>query len=434
MPAQNKRRRVSILSLPVVVVTGFLLVAKLAAWQRSDLIADLADCIAHGETREAVDAVSKLSAMPTPPIRVLVSAAASDEHETAEAAQVAIDKLLRRWQREIEAKQRTSTIANQLSELALLLADKRKEFSEPDHRWLESAARKILRIANKFPPKKTPLVAVHCDALLTAVGSEKRRTAADAETTSANVVDSDAASHSANSAGVKHDGSTVEPTTTGNKTDPADLKDVPIDSDRSTVGPKKEDVSSEPISSRPSLPRQVELPPMLRILPPMRSPVVSKESEWTGDTAPESHSTLPSADIAFRGQLTSVDSRELLQSWLKADGSLAALPIEQELARREFGTITKQLVAQYFSDDPRLRMRLVDRVLAQPGAGSNAWLLLLAEDADADVRLFAVTFMATSNDAVLVDKAWQLTIRDRDPRIADLAGRLRERRTGTFRR
>jgi hypothetical protein len=36
--------------------------------------------------------------------------------------------------------------------------------------------------------------------------------------------------------------------------------------------------------------------------------------------------------------------------------------------------------------------------------------------------------MATSDDAQLIEKAWQVSIRDRDPRIAGLAGRLRERR------
>src|SRR6185369_15459689 len=45
------------------------------------------------------------------------------------------------------------------------------DFSDSDHEWLESTARKILRIADKFPPKQTPLVAVHCDAVLTAIGA-----------------------------------------------------------------------------------------------------------------------------------------------------------------------------------------------------------------------------------------------------------------------
>jgi hypothetical protein len=39
-----------------------------------------------------------------------------------------------------------------------------------------------------------------------------------------------------------------------------------------------------------------------------------------------------------------------------------------------------------------------------------------------------LTIMATSDDPLLLDKAWQVALHDRDPRIAGLAERLRERR------
>ena len=56
-----------------------------------------------------------------------------------------------------------------------------------------------------------------------------------------------------------------------------------------------------------------------------------------------------------------------------------------------------------------------------------------ADDEDVDVRLVAVTIMATSNDRQLIEKAWQVAIRDHDPRIAGLAERLRTRRDGARR-
>ena len=131
--------------------------------------------------------------------------------------------------------------------------------------------------------------------------------------------------------------------------------------------------------------------------------------------------------------IAATDSRELLRKWLASENG-DAQAIERELSKRGFGKLSKPLVQQFFSEKPQDRMRLVDHVLAQPGGGSEAWLLLLAADSDPDVRLFAVTYMATSNNAVLVEKAWQVAIRDHDPRVADLAGRLRERREGTVRR
>ena len=136
MLAPSKRRRISFYSLPLVVAIGFAAGGRLAAWQRTDVIADLADRVAHGETAEATDAVHQLAAMPNPPLSILVAAATSDEHETAEAAQVAINRLLRRWQRQIEAKQRVSAVASQLARLAASAGRRAQRVSAADYPWL----------------------------------------------------------------------------------------------------------------------------------------------------------------------------------------------------------------------------------------------------------------------------------------------------------
>ena len=69
-------------------------------------------------------------------------------------------------------------------------------------------------------------------------------------------------------------------------------------------------------------------------------------------------------------------------------------------------------------------------LLAQPGVDARPWLVLLSDDEEADVRLAAVTVMATSNDPQLIEQAWQVVLHDRDPRIANLAPRLRARQSG----
>jgi hypothetical protein len=442
--------------LPVVVVIGFLLVAKLAAWQRSDLIADLADCISHGETRDAIEAVHKLATIPNPPIPVLVTAAAADEHETAGAAQVSIDRLLRRWQRDVESKKQYGTVAGQLSELAQSLAETQTEFSDSDHVWLESAVRKILRIANKFPPAKTPLVAVHCDAVLTAIGAGRFAARADEASDIDDfdgvftVIPQDEAASQpgfAPSTDAGQEGNrlanektqTVEsaltpfnpPATTepllhsGDNTADNAPDDTPTNELRSRSGGLDEDAASDRLSSSLGLARRsAGAPPIFRILPAMPIKELPNDGTASLRVTPDSRSRDPFAGAA---------SRELLKTWIGTESG-DAQPIERELARRGFGKLSKQLVQQFFSDNPQDRVRLVDKVLAQPGGGSEAWLLLLAGDSDPDVRLFAVTFMATSNNAALVEKAWQAAIRDHDPRVADLAGRLRERREGSLRR
>jgi hypothetical protein len=104
------------------------------------------------------------------------------------------------------------------------------------------------------------------------------------------------------------------------------------------------------------------------------------------------------------------------------------------LTYRGFGRLSGRLVEQLFSDDVEDRLRLVDDVLTAPGIDARPWLVLLADDDEADVRLLALTIMATSDDPTLLDKAWQVALHDRDPRIAGLAERLRERRDTAQRR
>jgi hypothetical protein len=161
--------------------------------------------------------------------------------------------------------------------------------------------------------------------------------------------------------------------------------------------------------------------------------VLPNDGNASSRQAPNSRTAVEGRVEASKDPLASADSRELLKKWIASEKD-EAQPIERELGRRGFGKLSKPLVRQFFSDNSQDRMRLIDNVLAQPGGGSEAWLILLASDADPDVRLFAVTFMATSNNAALVEKAWQMVIRDHDPRIADLASRLRERREGPLRR
>jgi hypothetical protein len=455
VPPQSKRRRLSLLTLPVVVAIGFLVVAKLTAWQRSDLIADLADCISHGETRDAIEAVQKLAAMPNPPIPVLVTAAASDEHETAGAAQVAIDRLLRRWQREIETKKRYSDIAGELSELAKSLSETLADFSDSDHEWLEATSRKILRIADKFPPEQTPLVAVNCDAVLTAIGAGRFPPKPDELTGGGDfdgvtVGNSDrkaipraSLGSSDGSPSTNDEGHSADAALTpfnppagsqplvhpGGDTAGKTADDPSVNELRSRNGGSG-DATTDQLSSQPG--RSAGAPPVFRILPAM--PInASPNGAESNRLTPDSRTTADGRSDPANNPLAGTDSRELLRTWLASENG-ETQPIERELARRGFGKLSRPIVRQFFSDNSQERMRMLDNVLAQPGGGSEAWLLMLAGDADPDVRLFAVTFMATSNNAALVEKAWQAAIRDRDPRVADLAGRLRERREGPIRR
>jgi hypothetical protein len=348
--------------------------------------------------------------------------------------------------------------------LAKSLAETQADFSDSDHAWLESTVRKILRIADKFPPTKTPLVAVHCDAVLTAIGAGRFPARPDelpfvddfdgvitgmpdrrpfpqpsAPQSVENV-------HEAIQGAIEKALSTetmlapidpsemTEPLLRNDNDAPNDLTGDPFDiEERDGNSGSESDFALDRMSMAPGLSRRITVPPMLRVPPAMPIKSLPNHHENSNGPKPDVRTFAQDRSDAATDPIASTDSRELLQKWLASEHGDAQL-FERELSKRGFGKLSKPLVQQFFSNQPQDRVRLVDNVLAQPGSGSEAWLLLLAGDSDPDVRLFAVTFMATSNNAALVEKAWQVAIRDHDPRVADLAGRLQEKREGPLRR
>jgi hypothetical protein len=428
------KRRATLYTLPLIIVIGFLSVAGLAAWQRSEAIADLADQVAHGEKSEATAAVRKLAAISNPPLAILVGAAASDERAAAEAAQVSINRLLGQWQRSVDKKKRINTIAGQVTELATELARQRRAFLPADYPWLSSTTRRILQIAAKCPPKKTPLVALRCDEILAVAGTTAFDTPAVA----------------GNSPSLKQT-PTNENRTSAQPTDNRSAQQVRLENEfskfpaqRSTTGAAP---ATPPAKNAPSQPQVAESestpntlggettpaapasePAPLYQTPDWALPVFRIAPTLTSSTdAPEEVAATDankSADVATENPTA---TKTLIAKWSDATGT-SKRELEEELADRGFRRLPPRVVKQYLSSSISERTRVVDSVLTEPGVDARPWLLLLADDDNPDIRLLAVTVMATSDDQSLVEAAWQVALNDQDPRIADLAGRLRLKR------
>jgi hypothetical protein len=361
--------------------------------------------------------------MPRVPVSILVRAATSADRNVAEEAQLCIGRLLRRAQRDLDADRRARTVARQLAELAEALDAQQAMFSPADDAWVFSTTRKVLRLANRIPPRHAPLVAVQCDAILAKTAA---REAAAGRHVEKDADDSDparqASAHeempvaSAQGSRPQLHSSTVP-----------DLTGIGEPSATGSVEASAE-ISAEEFINDPW--RSSWSHPIFRMMPakPIHEP--PREAPKSPTTPSPADETPPLDLPTASAPLAELDSRELLRRWLEAEGG-EVFPLEDELTRRGFGRLSERLVVQLFSADSADRLALVDDVLTEPGIDARPWLILLSEDSDADVRLLAVTIMATSNDAALVEKAWQVSIRDEDSRIARLAGRLRERRSGT---
>ena len=466
MSAPTKRRHACYyLSFPLVIAIVFLLVAQLAAWQRAEIVAELANRVAHHETHEASAALRQLAAMPRPPLDVLVAAATSADPDIAVEAQRQIAGLLRRWKRQLDEGRSVRTVARRLSELAALLAREQTNFDAGDHRWLANTSRRILKLSNRVPSRQSPLVAAYCDSILARIGSGESAEIAFAErdtarsqpvvtpvATPSEMVDEGQPSPALLERAVS--GSGAQPFTSVAETlydavaAESDVRSAPLSGlhqettgednnpsgdERGTEGASQETPSEmSPVTpwfgADDSTWRAEWSHPFLRTLPETPIKALRAWNRTPEDESPPSEFVpIPANSERGRRALMQSDSRTLLERWLDARGS-EAVALEAELAGRGFSHLPARLVQKLAAKEPAERMQLVDEVLVEPGIDARPWLMVLAEDADADVRLLAVTVMATSGDAMLLEKAWQVAINDRDPRIADLASRLREHR------
>jgi hypothetical protein len=415
-----------LLSLPLLVAAMWTAFVALARVERGQLVAELADRASHGGDQEAALAVRQLAKMPRPPLESLVTAATSPSRPVADEAQLAINDLLRRWQRQLKSG-KVRPVQKQLDALAESLDRHSVSFTPRDYAWLARTAEKIIQLANRASPTGNAALAVHCDALL-AITNQTRI----------------AARHSARPSAATD--ATAEATDTAVPLPPAPMPEsvfsplptsaldslLPTDAAanrntapfRSPLSPGAATIDWQPRWSPPTA-----MTPPVNSRPLIFRPRDAADTVIGRPLVTAEPPAVPSPISSFE----SLDTRTLLQRWSTEKGAGVA-ELERELARRGFARLSPALVEALLSDVAAERERLVYTLLDTPGIDAHAWLLLLADDSDAGVRVAAVSMMATSNDPVLVEKALQIALHDRDPQVASLAERLRNRRVGAGRR
>lgn len=127
--------------------------------------------------------------------------------------------------------------------------------------------------------------------------------------------------------------------------------------------------------------------------------------------------------LATLAEMENFTLREVMERLHDKDPTIAAAAVE-ELAFRGLSEIEVALARQFTSPDTNVRRQLVDALPRAPGVDGRPWLFWLAEDSDAEVRLAALTVLATATDPNTHRRVLELALRDRDCRIAILAKQL----------
>ncbi|MHB8903060.1 MAG: HEAT repeat domain-containing protein, partial [Thermoguttaceae bacterium] len=107
---------------------------------------------------------------------------------------------------------------------------------------------------------------------------------------------------------------------------------------------------------------------------------------------------------------------------------LESLSAEAELKRRGFDALRLSIARRVYDPDPKVRLELVRELPGIPGIGAAEWLLKMAADEHEDVRLAAISLLATLNDPVVLDQIESIARLDSSERVRQQALRLKQRR------
>ncbi len=128
-----------------------------------------------------------------------------------------------------------------------------------------------------------------------------------------------------------------------------------------------------------------------------------------------------------RDALKAIDALDLMRR-LRADDGDQRAEARRELLRRGFSEVDLELARQLFSPDVEIRKQLARAVPRLSSVDAAQWLMWLALDPQPEVRLAAVSTLATTGDPALLDRVEALARKDRDPQIQVLAEQIAKQR------
>ncbi len=128
-----------------------------------------------------------------------------------------------------------------------------------------------------------------------------------------------------------------------------------------------------------------------------------------------------------RDGLKTVDVLDLMRR-LRADDGNQRTEARRELLRRGFSEVDLELARRLFSPDPEARKQLARELPKLSSVDAVQWLWWLALDAQPEVRVVAVSMLATTGDPALLDRVENLARNDHDPQVQALADQIAKQR------
>jgi len=390
-------------------------------WHRQRIAEQFAEQIAQTPDPGVKLPVRQLASLGTAALPSLVEAAASERAAVSRIAQQELDLALAGYLVRIRKAVDEET-GEALVALATAMAANVERFGPDGKRWSERIALQIIDQADRFPVSTAASLLSQCSLVLdsvppggprlqtlhTVVGMPQQETllptppSIDLQTLSAPPREAQAALDRDPPIALESDGrlGETQPMEVSKPSDPLPAGDY---------SPSWNDLRGNPL--RPGLSGEdslsVEVQPGNR--PPLQSVIVEVPTPLD----------MRRSLTEFRGMST----EGLLKSLPGAD-KFATGAIRTVLAERGMQQAELEMAVRSTSPNTVERMRLIDEVSALPASSARRLLRLLLDDQSAEIRLRALTVLATTNDPGLTELARTIAVKDEDPRVAEFASRL----------
>ena len=392
---------------------GWMTAAACGVWyeigdrQRAHVAEALADraLAVNGASLRAL--IAELEQLGAAGVEPLVGLATSQRSDVASAAQRTVGRMLTSWEIAATEQGDVAAFAEQASVLAAALDAHGDQFGAEGQRWANELAERLMIHSDQFPTAESWEILACCDRVLSRPLLPMPKPPATA------TIDPPAAKPIAMAAKP-----TAPPT-------PAKPEPKPAPAPRIVSSRPLADLSFVEPQVTIATARRLPEPTTNALRLPLRLPEEAGDSQAASAPLAGPVIDVPSPQDA---RLNARAMRELSDRALaiRADAgtSAEAAAARQTLRERGFSESVLELTRQLESMPPRERRDALERAAQLPPTDARKVLRWFVADADAEVRLQALTILATTGDPQLAELARERAVEDADPRVAAFASEL----------
>ena len=374
--------------------------------QRVHVAEALADraLASNGASLQAL--IAELEQLGAAGVEPLVGLATSQRIDVASAAQRTVGRMLTSW--EIAATERgdVAAFAEQASVLAAALDAHGDQFGAEGQRWANQLAERLMIHSDQFPTAESWEILACCDRVLSRPLLPMPKPPATA---------------TINLPAAKAIAMAAKPTAPPNPAKP-----------ETKPAPAPRIVSARPLADlsfvEPQVPiataRRLSEPTNNALRPPLRLP---EERDSPASSAPIAGPVIdiPSPqDVRINARAMREMSDRALIAQVGEDASAESAAAKKALRERGFSDGVLELTRQLEAMSPAERRQALERAAQLPPTDARKVLRWFVADEDAEVRLQALTILATTGDPKLAELARERAVEDADPRVAAFASEL----------